>query len=198
MGPLVRCFVGFRIPQEFWPKIAETQMTIRKKSMSDAARWNSASELMLPLATLGEQPWEMVKRATSVLRPLCLSKAPLQLKLEGVVGLPNNTQPRWVAIKVAGDEAGLRQLQAEIAKALGPLLTPSEKGFEPQVPLGRLKIESEQVRTAFGRAVRMTQAEVLGEWTASAVELLRSEADQNGVHLAAVESFPLGAGVPQG
>ena len=150
---------------------------------------------MLPLATLGEQPWESVKRATTALRPICLARPPLKLRLEGLAGLPNNNQPRYVVVNVGGDDEALRALQADIARAVAPLLSPSEKVFAPQVTLGRLKVESEQHRTALGRAVRMTASEVLGEWTASSVELLRSEADQSGVHLAAVENFPLGAGI---
>ncbi|MEA2551885.1 MAG: 2,3-cyclic 3-phosphodiesterase [Fimbriimonadaceae bacterium] len=193
MGPLVRCFVGIRIPHSFWPKLQETQMQIRRKTVQDVCRWHSQPELLLTLCALGEQQWDMVKRATTVLGPVCAKYPSLNLQLEGLQGLPNNNQPRFVAVGVTGDVDALKRLREEIARAVGPMLPPTEKEFAPQVMLGRLKVESEQARTALGRSVRMSPPEVLGTWQAGSVEALRTEATSTGVMYHTIESFPLAA-----
>lgn len=196
MGPLVRCYVGIRIPDTFWPKIQEVQMMIRRKSATDVTRWAGQNEMQLMLCGLGEQPWDMVKRATSVLGAICAKYPPLNLRLEGLAGIPNNNQPRYVAVNAGGDIEKLCYLREEIARALAPMLPPNEKTFTPQVTLGRLKMESEQARSGLGRAVRMTPPEVLGEWTADAIEILRADANSAGVQYQSVERFPLGVGSP--
>src|SRR5258708_26193093 len=97
MGPLVRSYVAIRIPDSAWPKIQETQNLIRRKSASDACRWSGQNEIMLSLCALGEQPWDMIKRATTALGPICAKYPALTLNLEGLQGLPNNNQPRYAA-----------------------------------------------------------------------------------------------------
>lgn len=196
MGPLVRCFIGIRIPESFWPKLQETQMQIRRKAATDVCRWNGQNELLLTLCALGEQQWEMVKRASGVLGPICAKYPPINLKLEGLHGLPNNNQPRHVGLNVTGDLDSLRKLREELARAVGPMLPPTEKEFVPLVMLGRLKIESEQARTALGRAVRMTPAEVVGEWTATEIQLLRTDATTAGVQYQVIEKFGLSSAAP--
>lgn len=196
MGPLVRCYVGIRIPPTFWPKIQETQLNVKRKTVMDVSRWIGQNEILLSLCNLGEQQWDMVKRATSVLGPICAKAAPLNLRLEGLQGLPNNNQPRYVAANVQGDVQRLRILREEIARALAPMLPATEREFVPNVVLGRLKMESEQARTALGRAVRMIPAEVIGSWTADSVEVLRTDTAAMGVIYQTIERFPLSAGSP--
>jgi 2'-5' RNA ligase len=168
-------------------------MQIRRKSASDASRWNGQGDMMINLCTFGDQPWEMVKRATGVIGPICAKYAPLNLKLEGVVGLPSQNQPRIAALAVGGDVDGLKRLREEVARALAMLVPASEKEFQPLVILGRLKMESEQARTALGRAVRMTPAEVVCEWSVPEIQLLRSDVSPNGVQYQKLEGFPLSA-----
>ena len=196
MGPLVRCFIGIRIPDSFWPKLQETQMQIRRKAANDVCRWNGQAEMLLTLCALGEQQWQTVQRASGAVGPICAKYAALTLRLEGLQGLPNNNQPRFVYVGVAGDTDALRRLREEIARALGPLLPPTEKEFEPRIMLGRLKVESEQARTALGRALRMSPAESVGEWKAGDVQLLRTDATTAGVTYQTIEKFTLSAGAP--
>src|SRR5438270_7062226 len=103
MGPLVRCFVAIRIPDSFWPKIQETQVQIRRKAANDVCRWSTQNDILLTLCALGEQQWETVKRASGVIGPVCAKYPALNLGLEGLQGLPNNNQPRYVAVSVVGD-----------------------------------------------------------------------------------------------
>lgn len=193
MGPLVRSYVAIRIPDAVMPKIQELQNVIRRKSASDACRWPGPNDMILILCALGEQQWDMVKRASGVLGPICAKYPPLTLNLEGVQGLPNNNQPRYATINVTGDLDGLKRLREEIAGAMAPLIPPSEKEFSPSVVLGRLKMESEQARTGLGRAVRMTPSEIVATWQAPVVELVRAEASTGGVQYMTVEKFGLTA-----
>jgi 2'-5' RNA ligase len=196
MGPLVRCFIGIRIPDSFWPKLQETQMQIRRKAATDVCRWNNQNELLLTLCAIGEQQWGMVQRAVTVLAPVCARHSILNLRLEGLMGMPNNNQPRFVAVGVAGDVDPLRRLREDLARSVGPMLPPTEKEFVPHVLLGRLKVESEQARTALGRAVRMSPVESLGEWQVSEIQLLRTDATTAGVQYQPIEKFALSAAAP--
>jgi len=171
-------------------------MQIKRKAATDVCRWNGPNEMLLTLCALGEQPWEAVKRATGTVGRICAKYASLNLKLEGLLGLPNNNQPRFAAVNVTGDLDALKRLREEIARAVGSMMAPSEKEFMPMVVLGRLKVESEQARTALGRAVRMSQPEVLAEWQAAEIQLLRTDAGANGVTYQTVEKFALSAAAP--
>lgn len=193
MGPLVRSYVGIRIPDGAWPKLQETQMVLKRKSASDVCRWSSQADMMLPLCAIGDQPWERVKWAAAQVAPVCAKYPPLNLKLEGLQGIPNLNQPRYVAIGITGDLDTLKRLREEIARAIGPLLAPSEREFAPQLVIGRLKAESEQGRTALGRAVRMTASEILFAWQVPAIELLRADASTTGVQYQSIEKFNLAA-----
>lgn len=196
MGPLVRCHVAIRLPQSIFPKIQETQMNIRRKSSTDVSRWNSPDEMVLTLCALGEQGWDRVKQSVALIGPICARYPAMHLKLEGVMGLPNNNQPRFVAAGVAGDTERLLLFREELARALAPLIPPSEKAYVPHVLLGRLRVESEQARTALGRAVRMMSAESFGEWVADSVELIRADAGASGIQYVTVERFSFAAAEP--
>lgn len=196
MGPLVRSYIAIRIPESIWPKIQETQNLIRRKSASDACRWSGQNETILILCALGEQQWEMVKRASTVLGPICAKYPPLNLNLEGIQGIPNNNQPRYATLNVTGDLDNLKRLREEIARAVAPLLAPTEKEFSPHIVLGRLKMESEPARTGLGRAIRMIPSEVIATWQAPIIELVRTEATSNGVQYLTVEQFGLTAAAP--
>lgn len=193
MGPLVRSYIAIRIPESAFPKIQELQNVIRRKSASDACRWSGPNDLILMLCALGEQQWDMVKRAAGALGPICAKYPPLTLNLEGLQGIPNNNQPRYATIGITGDLDALKRLREEIARACAPLIPPTEKEFSPSVVLGRLKMESEQARTGLGRAVRMTPNEIVATWQAPIVELVRSEATSGGVQYLTVEKFGLTA-----
>ena len=168
-------------------------MQIRRKAATDVCRWNGPNEMLLTLCALGEQQWQTVQRANGVIGPICAKYPPLSLRLEGLIGLPNNNQPRFVSAGVAGDVDVLKNLREELARAVAPMLAQTEKEFSPQVMLGRLKVESEQARTALGRAVRMSPGESLGEWQASEIQLLRTDATSAGVQYQVIEKFALSA-----
>src|SRR5690349_15595235 len=113
MGPLVRCFIAIRLPESAPTKLQEAQMTIKRKAATDVCRWNSPNEMLLTLCGLGEQQWETVKRAVGAVGPVCAKYPPLNLRLEGLLGLPNNNQPRFAAVGVTGDLDTLKRLREE-------------------------------------------------------------------------------------
>jgi 2'-5' RNA ligase len=190
---LVRSYVGIIIPGAIWPKLNEAQMNVRKKSMSGDIKWDAQNETFLTLCTLSEQPMEMLQRANSLLPQVVARHPGMDLKLEGLVGIPNQTQPRHIYVNVTGETEALCDLQADLARTLAPMMTPTEKAFQPLIHLGRLKVESEQARTALGRGVRMVPNEVYGEFRASVVDLLISQAGPSGVALSGIGRYRLGS-----
>ena len=117
MDALARIFVGIRVPTEFREKIEATKTDIRRKSVSDI-RWNSQEELMLTLAAPGEVGMASMNRLVVTIKDACQGAQPMQLSLQGLVGQPNNLQPRYIGLGVAGDVDKLTALHATISKAV--------------------------------------------------------------------------------
>jgi 2'-5' RNA ligase len=192
MDILNRCSIVIRIPAELQADLAELQLQIRRRAGADLVRWTPSNELVLTLLSLGEIGVGQMAQIAATLPTIASRHRALDLQLEGLGGSPNNLQPRLLWVGVGGDVLGLAQLQQAIEHAVAPLVPHQElRQFQAQVPIGRLKQESEANRSALGRAVRMAQIGSVGAFTAPAVELIRMAATSAGPTIVTVESFAL-------
>jgi 2'-5' RNA ligase len=64
------------------------------------------------------------------------------------------------------------------------------KGFQGHVDLGRIKIESEQNRTALGRAIKMSPTGCIWRQQVTQFELFRSTTTSMGPQLVTDASYP--------
>lgn len=87
----------------------------------------------------------------------------------------------------------LERLAEAIDRAVAPYVPARDmRGFRPYIILGRLKTESEPLRVALGRALKMTQSPDMGVIEANAIDLLVSNATEFGIGYGVVERMPLG------
>jgi 2'-5' RNA ligase len=80
------------------------------------------------------------------------------------------------------EESGtLARLQEAIEREVAPLGFPTEKrGFSPHLTLGRVKRASTGERRRLGELIRGTEIGSLGQMTARAVSLMRSDLKPSG------------------
>ncbi len=195
MDVISRIFIGVKLPPQMTAALAEVQMTLKRKAMADL-RWNDPNQFVLNLVPIGEVRTDVVNVLPPLIQAGVQGFTPMQLALDGLTGLPNNVQPRYVTIDVTGEVDKLRMLQASIQRQVGQLTGPIEgRGFEPHIVLGRLKKESEPERVNLGRGMRLIKESKAGSFTLSEVHLLRNAA-ADGVSYEIVRAFPLGAPAP--
>lgn len=186
-----RAFVGVKLPQAASTALAEIQMTLRKKVIADL-RWNDPNQFVLTLCPLGDTVTiDKLAMLPGMIEPSIRGCGPITLTLEGLEGLPNNVQPRYVCMKLGGNIQRLTTLQGAIQRVTGQLTGPQEcRGFQPHIVLGRLKKESEPERVALGRGMRLMAAATAGEFTMDSVSLIRNTA-ADGVSYEVMKSIPL-------
>lgn len=194
MDALTRAFVGFPIPEALLPMVTDAQMELKRRGGAEHARWSPPTDWIVTLCPLGEVSPAQLDASCAACRDVALRHAPFELALEGVGGSPNATQPRHVWCGVSDAHGLLQALHADLEATLAPMGLPREsRPLQAQVPLGRLKAESEQGRSALGRAVRMAAVQCVGVWTPTSLAVLRTTVGPSGPVHVPVELLPLGS-----
>jgi len=197
MDALNRTFIGVRLPLSLLPKVAEIQQVIRYRAGADVVRWIPNQELQLTVMALGELSLPIVEQVQRIAGPMFGLFPQLKLNLEGLVGAPSNLQPRFIGAGITGDVAALTTIHNQLEAKLIPILREYQaKPFQPHVDLGRIKIESEQNRTALGRAIKMAQLGQVASFDVPALELMRTVTSAAGPSLELIKSYPLGVAAP--
>ncbi|HLO98187.1 MAG TPA: hypothetical protein VK171_06305 [Fimbriimonas sp.] len=156
-------------------------------------RWNQPAEYMFNILTLGELSVATLARVHSVVQPLVGACGAFELNLEKFSGLPNMIQPRFAVLHFSGEGVeAAAAISRHLDTATQQLLPHRDaRPFQPNMVLGRIKTESEQLRVALGRALKMTEHPPLGTWRIDNLELLISHATSDGMGYKVVETLPL-------
>lgn len=195
MDLINRTFIGVRVPPELFATIDQALMLVKRKPGILDMRWNQSSEYLLNFVTLGELSVETISRVSQTISPIVSQFNQFSLVVEKFGGVPNMIQPRFAVLQLTGDGA---QTCIELAQNLDMVtrgLTPPREGrpFQPNIVMGRIKTESEQMRVALGRALKFPEHPPFGVWNITHVELLISSASTSGMGYKAIETFPLRA-----
>lgn len=193
MDLVSRTFLGVRVPPELYPSIDQALLTLKRKPGILDVRWNQTSEWVLNMVTLGELSVSTIAKVTEAARATLVDQPAFTVSLERFVGLPNMIQPRFAVIQLGGEGA---QVAIDVAGRLETAtrgLTPPRDGkpFQPNIVMGRLKTESEQLRVALGRALKMPDQPTIAQWQIDQIELFVSSAGSMGMSYKLIESFPL-------
>ena len=191
MIELARLTIGVRLPASFTPTLQELQTTIRRKAIVDM-RWVAHTEFILPLIILGEVSPGVLPRLEATISEVCAKSQPIHLNLKGLVGLPNQVQPRYACVGLEGDTAGFEAFHGKLVQALAPVIhLPEGRLYQPMITLGRLRQESEQTRVALGRGMRVIQPPEIGTLVFDHLDLLKATAAE-GVSSELVKDFRIG------
>ena len=193
MDVINRTFIGVRVPPELLPVIDAAVLQLKRKPGVLDMRWNQPSEYLLNLVTLGELSLAPMSGVIPLVAKVVCEYSAFTLNLEKLSGLPNMIQPRFAVLQMtgAGAETAIR-IAAQLDAVTKPVTPPREgKPFQANLVVGRIKTESEQLRVALGRALKMPEAPPFGTWDVSQIELLISTSSTSGVGYKVVETFPL-------
>lgn len=192
MDILNRCALAIRLPADIQAALGEAQLQIRRKAGGDLVRWTPTTELVLTVVSLGELGPGQIVQVDQTVRPMIGQCPALNLSLAKLGGSPTNLQPRFVWVGVEGDIDPLGKLNGWLEQTLTPILPDHEvREYHASVPLGRLKQESEQNRSALGRALRVAGIDQIGAFRATEVEMIRYAATGAGLTILTVNAYPL-------
>jgi len=193
MDVVNRTFVGILVPQLVADQMQQGMLLLKRKPGVDNLRWNAPSEYLIQLASLGELGPGTLATLKQVLPPVLAAFPCLRLEVRGFGGSPNLIQPRYVFAELGGDVEWLDQVARAVDRAVEPYVPHRDmRGFRPQIVIGRLKSESEPLRVALGRALKMTQFPEMGVIEANSAELLISNASEFGIGYVVIQRLPLG------
>lgn len=187
-----RLFVAVRIPEPIKAEVEKAQDQLRRAVKGGASRWTSRDQFHLTLKFLGNVEVQRVEALGEALRIACGAFAPLQLQAERLGFFPDARRPRvvWVGIHDLGGQ--LERLQGAVEKAAREFTAEeSEKRFTGHVTLGRIKDLQRPEVEALANAAAALSETMFGRWTASDVELVRSQLSTQGASYSTLTTAPL-------
>ena len=191
----VRLFVALAVPAEVKSSLAAIQDELRAQLPPRAASWTRTENIHLTLRFLGDVDPARIEALTSALSSTVTDFAPLPLVAERVGCFPDLRYPRvfWAWVHDAGERERLAELHQRIGVATaGFTREPDEKRFVGHLTLARFKqIKRPQAQLIAAFAHRAVDRR-FGDWTAAAVELMRSELAPGGSRYTCLAELPMG------
>lgn len=190
-----RLFIAIALPQAVRDEIVRVQQELQLLVARAAVRWTRPDQFHLTLRFLGNVPVERIEDLKQAVDAVCRNAPPLSLRAEGVGFFPGPHSPRVVWVGINDGEGRLMDLQRQIEAAVQPLSPElGEKNFAGHVTLGRLKNPMPaDTRNLIARAQSL-EKRAFGGWTASEVEIIRSELSPGGACHTLLATCQLGAG----
>ena len=191
----VRSFIAIPVPDE---GIQALQAVIHDfdAEIGRHMRWVRPEGLHLTLKFMGNIPAGMVDRVLADLPTVTAKFSSFKVGIAGFGAFPNLRQPRVLWAGLDGDLATLASMQLAVDDAVGNLGLPKEqRDFSPHLTLGRVRREvtDGQLRK-IGEVVSAANLADAPSWTASAVNLMRTELDPAGSRHYLVGSATIGGG----
>jgi 2'-5' RNA ligase len=192
-----RLFIAISLPEKVKSEIEKAQNTLRRAMPIGAVRWTKPEQFHLTLKFLGGVPVSQTEALTEAVREVCKNFSPLKLRAEGIGFFPTEKKPRVTWVGIRDRERFLPKLQMEIERAVKKFTTqPPEKSFTGHMTLGRAKeIERKNAEILF-RAANPISKRFFGGWTATEVEIIRSDLSSDGSLYHRLATIPLSANTP--
>lgn len=189
----LRLFVALELPKSILDALARAQDALQEQMPRRAVRWVRGEGIHLTLKFLGETPAHQREPIALAVAEATAGHGPLTLRAAGLGCFPNPARPRVVWVGLEGDLGALGALQRSMESALEPLgFRPEGRPFSPHLTLGRVRddVASADVKAA-GQVVAAATVGTLGEWTADAVSLMRSDLRREGAVYTCLAATPL-------
>lgn len=193
MDMLNRVTIGIRLPDPTIEEIERALLLIKRKPGILDVRWSQPGEWIVPLMPVGEISVSTLAKIKDAVGPFIANVNHFQATFGGFSGVPNLIQPRYVTLNFDETYSGaLLRLASAIEQQVSPLIPPKDiKNLQNYITLGRLKTESEQLRVALGRALKIPEQPVLSPLPITSVDLLSAYASTSGMSYKVIESFPM-------
>ena len=187
-----RLFVAINLPERIKQQIAATQVELREGLAGASVTWIKPEQLHLTLKFLGNIDLQLMTGLKAKLAAACHAFGPLRLRAERLGVFPDARFPRVIWAGLIDSVGMLANLQLSVESASRDFTSQApEKKFTGHVTLGRIKhINHRDSKRLAELLVRMADRG-FGEWTASEVELMRSELTSDGARHTSIEIVPL-------
>ncbi|MEK7280959.1 MAG: RNA 2',3'-cyclic phosphodiesterase [Chloroflexota bacterium] len=187
----MRAFIALELPQEIKTALFELQDKLRAEGR-DFVAWVRGEGIHLTLKFLGDVSEDQLPPIKDALAIIAQRGAPLSLELSMTGLFPNPQHLRVVWVGLAGDIAGLVNLQQQIEQALIPLGFPTEaRPFSAHLTLGRLKETTAEAGRRFGQQV-LALPVARTSFQVRLLTLMQSQLNPHGAIYTTLAQFPLG------
>lgn len=187
-----RLFIALPVPQVVKQEIQRVQERFRLELPEGCATWTRPDQWHLTLKFLGNVEVARVGTLTDAVGATCARFAPLRLRAERVGGFPDLRKPRVVWVGVCDEGNQLAGLAKAVEDAAADFTSAEREGkFTGHITIVRIRnIKRPQADILANLAQGLTQ-HVFGEWTADAVELMRSQLASGGAKHMCLTRLPL-------
>jgi 2'-5' RNA ligase len=194
----LRLFVAISPPEDVKGRIEKAQRQLRSALPGNIVRWTKREQFHLTLKFLGNVAETRVNELTEALRDACANAEPLHLRAERIGFFPGAHAPRVLWVGVQDEKDALAKVQKMVEGSVenfiaspGTAAVPAasspagrqrsqEKTFTGHITLGRIERIRRSEAETLAKAVGDIAEPFFGEWTASHVELIRSELSSGG------------------
>ena len=188
----LRLFVAIAIPEPVRNAMARVQRELQALAPPHAVRWTKPEQFHLTLRFLGDVAAARVEELKAAVGAVCANAPPLRLRAREIGFFPNARSPRVIWLGIHDEERLLTGFQSRIEAAVGAFTGGrSEDPFTGHATLGRVKDLKRPDAGKLAAYAQQTGNAVLGEWTASEVEIIRSELSASGARHAPLAGFRL-------
>jgi 2'-5' RNA ligase len=187
-----RLFIALPLPAAVKQEIQQVQERLRRELPDGCASWTRPEQWHLTLKFLGNVDVARVGVLTDAVRAACGRFSPMRLRAERVVCFPDLRKPRVVWVGVCDEGNQLAGFASAVEAAAAGFTTEDREGkFTGHITIARIKsFKRPQADILAKLAQGMTQG-VFGEWTAEAIELMRSELASDGARHTSLARLPL-------
>ena len=189
-----RLFLAISLPEDVISKLEELQRLLRKAAGHAQVKWTHREQLHLTMKFLGNVPVERCPELQSAITGICASFPPSRLTARHVGFFPNPQKPRVIWVGVEDSGGLLPRLQAEIERNVAAFSAEKPEGrFQAHVTLARVKQIHRDEAEQLAHAAVTCGADELGCWTASHLDLIRSQLSSGGSHYSVMGSAAFSA-----
>jgi 2'-5' RNA ligase len=190
----VRLFIAIVVPEEIKVELEKAQATLRKAVAQARVTWTRREQWHLTLRFLGNVSADRVPLLTEAAHRACHSYSPIQLRAERLGFFPNVRFPRVAWASVDDERNQLVYLQQAITEATQDFTSEEpEKEFTGHVTLARIKRIKRSEIKELAKVAEAMQRQFFGAWTASEVDIIKSELSSEGARYSTMDRVGLGA-----
>lgn len=184
----VRSFIALGIEPPLQSEVENVQRSLALQGV----RWTRRAEMHVTLEFLGDVPVSKLGEVEAAMKRACAGRGPLRVTLQGLGCFPNREHPSVLWLGVEGDTAALVAMQSAIAKETASFVQRRDHhAYRPHLTIGRVERLPRRALLELGEALRHIQVHLVGEQTATAVHLMKSEQDTHGAKYVVMKSVPL-------
>lgn len=194
-----RLFIALGVPEKVKDEIQRAQTQLWRELPERGARWNRAEQLHLTLRFLGNVEVARIGALTEAVRVACANNAPLKLRAERIGCFPDLRFPRVLWVGVHDAEKRLAALAKAVVDATAAFSNDlREEKFTGHITIARIRDVKGPQAEILTRLMHGMGERVFGEWTADAIEIMRSELSAGGARHTCLARLPFGGAMQPG